>query len=171
MKPLITLLIILTAFEIQAQTIVAGLVKDNKGKALAAATVAIKDSYDGATTDSTGVFSFRTTEKGEKVLVITAIGYKASEHKLDLAGQPQNITIVMREEVNEMTAVVITAGTFEASDKKRATVLNSIDIVTTASANADVTGADFDGANLAGVKGLESVKGIEHAINLDKAFR
>jgi hypothetical protein len=40
-----------------------------------------------------------------------------------------------------MTAVVITAGSFEASDKKRATVLNAIDIATTASANADITAA------------------------------
>jgi len=41
-----------------------------------------------------------------------------------------------------MNAVVVTAGSFEASDKKRAgVVLNSIDIVTTASANADVTQA------------------------------
>lgn len=39
-----------------------------------------------------------------------------------------------------MKAVVITAGTFEASNKKRATVLTSIEIVTAVSANADVTG-------------------------------
>ena len=36
---------------------------------------------------------------------------------------------------------MISAGTFEASDRKKATVLSSLDILTTASANADVTGA------------------------------
>ena len=141
MRKLITLFTILVAFGSHAQSVIAGVVKDNKGRPLGSATVAIKDSYDGGTTDSTGVFSFRTSEKGEKILVLTAIGYKPFEQKLTLDGTDQHMTVVMKEEVNEMTAVVITAGTFEASDKKRTTVLNSIDIVTTASANADVTAA------------------------------
>ena len=52
------------------------------------------------------------------------------------------VDIVMKEEVTELSAVVISAGTFEASDRKRAVaVLNPIDIVTTASAEGDVTGA------------------------------
>ncbi len=49
--------------------------------------------------------------------------------------------IILKEEPNELKAVVVSAGTFEASDTKRATVLNPIDIVTTASANADITAA------------------------------
>ena len=40
-----------------------------------------------------------------------------------------------------MKAVVISAGTFEASDQKRASALSPIDIVTTASANGDITNA------------------------------
>ena len=48
----------------------------------------------------------------------------------------------MKEEFDEMKAVVITAGTFEASDRKRAAaILTSLDVVTTASANGDITGA------------------------------
>src|SRR5206468_6413912 len=100
-----------------------------------------KDSYDGGTTDSLGKFSFRSTEKGEQMLDVTAIGFKPYSEKIQLNGTAQNFTIILKEEISEMKAVVITAGSFEASDKKRTTVLNSIDIVTTASANADVTGA------------------------------
>jgi hypothetical protein len=37
--------------------------------------------------------------------------------------------------------VVITAGSFEASDEKRMTLLNPMDIVTTAGTNADITAA------------------------------
>jgi vitamin B12 transporter len=125
---------------VTAQTIVTGVVKDNKTPIIGA-TIAIKDSYDGTTTDSLGKFHFKTSEKGDQVLVVSAIGYKTTEHPVTLNGAPQNITVLLKEEINEMKAVVITAGTFEASDRKRATVLNSIDIVTTASANADVTGA------------------------------
>ena len=50
--------------------------------------------------------------------------------------------IQLKEEISELTAVVISAGSFEASDRKRATaVLDPLDIVTTASANGDVTEA------------------------------
>jgi hypothetical protein len=73
--------------------------------------------------------------------LVSAYGYKSVEQKVTLAGVPLSFSFSIKEEISEMKAVVITAGSFEASDKKRATVLNSIDIVTTASANADVTGA------------------------------
>ena len=123
-----------------AQTIISGVIKDNKHP-INGATIAIKDSYDGGTSDSTGKFSFKTTEIGNQSLVVSAIGYKTLEQKINLDGTPQKLSISLKEEINEMRAVVITAGAFEASDRKRTTVLNSIDIVTTASANADITGA------------------------------
>lgn len=126
---------------LKAQIVISGTVKDNKGGPVAGASISIKDSYDGATADSAGAFRFTTTEKGEQTLLVSATGYKASEQKINLAAPVPLLTFSLKEEINEMRAVVITAGSFEASDKKRATVLNSIDIVTTASANADVTGA------------------------------
>jgi hypothetical protein len=137
----IILLLIIQVTILKAQTVVSGTIKDTKGRALAGASIAIKDSYDGATADSAGSFRFITSEKGEQTLVVSATGYKTAEQKADLSQPVQPFIFSLKEEFNEMRAVVITAGSFEASDKKRATVLNSIDIVTTASANADVTGA------------------------------
>jgi hypothetical protein len=135
------LLFLLHTIILRAQTVVSGTVKDTKGAPVAGASIAIKNSYDGATADSTGAFRFATTEKGEQTLVVSALGYKSAEQKINLSAPLPPLQFSLKEEINEMKAVVITAGTFEASDKKRATVLNSIDIVTTASANADVTGA------------------------------
>src|SRR5829696_5939463 len=126
---------------LKAQTEIAGRIKDNKGNPIVAASITIKDSYDGATSDSTGKFRFTTTEKGQKILIVTAIGYKGFEQEINLDAPVETLVFSMKEEFDEMKAVVITAGSFEASDKKRATVLNSLDIVTTASANADITGA------------------------------
>jgi hypothetical protein len=61
---------------------------------------------------------------------------------LDLGERNDSIVIVLKDEITELEAVTISAGTFEASDRKRATaVLDPIDIVTTASANGDITGA------------------------------
>lgn len=124
-----------------SQTVITGTVKDNKGRSFPGASISIKDSYDGATADSLGNFRFRTTESGEKLLVVSAIGFKTVELNISLSGSSIHIPVVLKENPNELTAVVITAGSFEASDTKRTTVLSSLDIATTASANADVTSA------------------------------
>jgi len=127
---------------LSAQVIVKGIVKDNKGRPIDGVNISIRDSYDGALSDSLGRFSFKTFEKGDQTLLASNIGYKGFEQRISLIGEPITIEIELKEEITELKAVTITAGTFEASDRKRAgVVLNSIDIVTTASANADVTQA------------------------------
>lgn len=125
-----------------SQTVVKGFVRDNKNNPVRGASIAIKDTYDGTTSDSLGSYSFRTSEKGAKVLVVSGIGYKTFEQNLRLEGNTITVDATIKEEISELTAVVLSAGTFEASDRKRAAVvLDPIDIVTTASANGDITGA------------------------------
>lgn len=127
---------------LSAQVTVKGVIRDNKAKPVAGASISIKDSYDGGTSDSTGKYSFKTTEKGEQLLVISSIGYKTIEQKIQLETGVLTMDATLKEEISELTAVVLSAGTFEASDRKRAAaVLDPIDIVTTASANGDITGA------------------------------
>ena len=142
MLPLLPLLILLLSFLAgSAQTVISGKVKDGKGRPIQGASISLKDTYDGATTDTLGGYHFKTTEKGEQVLLATSIGYKLQEQKITISGPTMQLDIVLKQEPNELTAVTITAGSFEASDTKRTTVLNPIDIVTTASANADITSA------------------------------
>lgn len=140
MKPLLTAFFFFLLFQVTGQTI-SGTVRDAKAKALPGISVSLKDSYDGTTTDSTGHFSFTTSEKGTQVLVVSAIGYKPYEQTITIGGETKSFEILLKESITEMKAVVISAGTFEASDRKKTTVLSSLDILTTASANADVTGA------------------------------
>jgi vitamin B12 transporter len=138
----ISLLFVLISGALLAQTQISGTVKDTKGKLISGASITIKDSYDGATSDSTGKFSFITTEKGDVVLQITNVGYKLFEQPIKLNSTSIIVSPVIKEEITELSAVVLSAGTFEASDRKRASaVLDPIDIVTTASANGDITGA------------------------------
>lgn len=135
--------LLLVSFEnLTAQVTIKGMVKDNKNIPLSGASITIKDSYDGATSDSTGNYSFKTTEKGQHILIITSLGYKPFEQSIKLENGVLTIDATLKQEITELTAVVLTAGTFEASDRKRASaVLDPIDIVTTASANGDITGA------------------------------
>ena len=134
-------MIALTNFS-QAQIKVSGVTKDNKGHVLGGTSVTLKGTYDGAVSDSTGKFSFKTFEKGDFILEAKNLGYKTVEQKITVAKEAITINFSLKEEVNELTAVSVTAGSFEASDRKRAaTVLSSLDIVTTANANGDITSA------------------------------
>ena len=138
--PLTAFFIFLLFGSVAAQTI-SGTVKDGKGNPMPGVSISLKETYDGATTDSLGYFSFTTSEKGAQILVASAIGYKPFEQAITINNNIKPLEILLKEEITELKAVVISAGTFEASDRKKATVLSSLDILTTASANADVTGA------------------------------
>jgi hypothetical protein len=113
----------------------------SKKQPVVGASITIKDTYDGTTSDSSGNFKFSTSEKGNQLLVITAVGYKPFEQPITIAGQPITLEIIMKEEVTELNAVIVSAGTFEAGDKKRAAVMSSLDVATTAGSNADITAA------------------------------
>ena len=127
---------------VTAQVTIKGVIKDNKAKPVSGVSISIKDSYDGGTSDSTGKYSFKTAEKGEQLFVISSIGYKTIEQKVNLVTGVVTLDVTIKEEISELTAVILSAGTFEASDRKKAAaVLDPIDIVTTASANGDITGA------------------------------
>lgn len=142
MRRLILILTCLFPLFAVAQTLITGEVIDSKKQPVAGASVAVKDSYDGATADSLGRFRFTTTEKGTQILIVSSVGFKTVELTITISGSSMHVPVVLKQEITEMSAVVISAGTFEASDRKRAAaVLTSLDIVTTASANADVTGA------------------------------
>jgi vitamin B12 transporter len=141
MKRLLTLVILILGLTAKAQVKVAGKITDPKGKPVGGASITLKDSYDGATTDSLGNFSFLTTEKGKKTFQASIIGYKPFEQEINIENSPITLNITMKELVTELKAVVISAGSFVASDKNKGAVLSALDIVTTPSANADVTSA------------------------------
>ena len=124
-----------------AQTTLKGKVVDEKGKGLSGANVSLKDSYDGATADTEGNFQFKTSEKNEQILNITFVGYETHNQKVILNSVVQELTIKMRESANELNTVTVTAGTFEASDEKKTTLIKPLDIVTTAGGGADITQA------------------------------
>ncbi len=138
---IITLLFLLTGFTIWAQTTVSGKVT-YRNKPLKDINVTLRDTYDGATTDANGSYSFTTTEKGDKTLVFTGKDYDAIELPVRIDGIDVVLNATLKEQVNEINAVVITAGSIEASDKKRATaLLTPLDIYTTAGANGQISSA------------------------------
>ncbi len=141
MKKIFTLIISLSLITLTfAQTTISGTITDKKEK-LPGANVILKDTYDGTTTDSLGNYSFTTTETGQQILMITFIGYIDYFDTIQLRGGNMKLDIELKEMFNELNAVVITAGAFEASDEKKNTILKPLDIVTTAGAEGDIYGA------------------------------
>lgn len=123
-----------------AQVRISGTVKDHRGHILAGASVVVKGSYDGGVSDSAGHFSFKTFEKGAQVIAASNVGYKSAEQPVTIGTEEVRVDLILKEEVSELKAVTVTAGSFEAGDKKRAaTVLSSLDVVTTGGANADIS--------------------------------
>ena len=137
---LLFLIILVSSATLSAQTLLTGKVTDKKGHVLPGANVLLKGTYDGATTDTLGKFEFRTFEKDTATLLVSYVGYEPWEQPLTLQGKPQTFAIKLEESASELNTVVITAGSFEASDEKRMTMLKPLDIVTTAGAAADITG-------------------------------
>ncbi|HZI68419.1 MAG TPA: carboxypeptidase regulatory-like domain-containing protein [Hanamia sp.] len=66
-------LILTTSFAL-GQTKISGRITDTKNHPLEGVSITIEDSYDGATSDSTGNFSFVTSEKGTQTISATASG-------------------------------------------------------------------------------------------------
>ncbi|WP_353050483.1 TonB-dependent receptor [Chryseobacterium sp. ISL-6] len=113
-----------------------------RNKGVSDINVTLKGTYDGATTDAKGNFSFETTEKGDHILTFTHPKYNDVEKPIVIGNQDIAVDAELKEQINEIDAVVISAGSIEASDKKRATaLLTPIDIYTTAGADGQISSA------------------------------
>jgi hypothetical protein len=137
----LALIALVMAVTMHSQTTVSGKVV-YKNKGIQDVSVTLKDTYDGATTDKDGNYSFETSETGNQTLIFTNPKYVETEKPVRLTGGVLKVDAELKEEISEIAAVVISAGSIEASDRKRATVLlTPIDIYTTAGANGQVTSA------------------------------
>lgn len=136
-----SLLFLFVSASLFSQTIIKGTITSQRKEVLPGANIFLKDTYDGTTSDANGNYSFSTTETGKQILVASFVGYTPFNDTIDLSGNTLEINIILKEEFNELNAVVITAGAFEASDEKKSAVLRPLDIVTTAGAAGDIYGA------------------------------
>jgi hypothetical protein len=141
MKTTLLYALLIFSMAAAAQTKISGNVYDQSGEPIPMASVFLQDTYDGTTADINGTFSFVTTEKGAQILVIKSIGFKELKASISIGEKPVEYNASLQEEINELTAVTISAGSFTASDESRRTVFRAVDIATTAGATADIAGA------------------------------
>lgn len=139
-KTILSLLLFLGIFSSLSAVTISGTIKNKKNQPLPYANLFIKDSYDGASSDVNGNYSFTTDETGTIILICSQIGYIEQQKTIVISGD-MKVDFYMEPKENEMEVVVISAGTIEASDEKRTTVLKPLDIVTTAGGQGDIYGA------------------------------
>ncbi len=120
--------------------IITGTITDEQGKPIMYANVYLKDTFDGASSDINGEFIFETYESDVQVLVVSYVGFESyqAEHNIN---EEQFFNISLTEIITQANEVVITAGSFGASDDEKVIVLDPIDIVTVASSRGEISGA------------------------------
>ncbi|MCU4166346.1 TonB-dependent receptor domain-containing protein [Carboxylicivirga caseinilyticus] len=132
-------ILILTGQWIDGQTIVKGKVLSNTGELLVGVNISIVGTYNGTITDTNGEFELEVENVTGKELNASFIGYKTQT--INLSDNTDPLLIKLNESVTGLNAVTITAGSFAADDKERASVLEPLDIYTTAGSLGDINGA------------------------------
>ena len=140
MKSFLNITLFLITTLLSAQTKIDGKVTDQNGVPIIGANVYLQGTYDGSSTNEEGVFLFTTSETGTQTLVVSFLSYETFTMAGDISYM-KGLQIKLREDINALDAVVLSAGTFSAGDNSKVSALTALDVVTTASALGDFVGA------------------------------
>jgi tonB-linked outer membrane protein, susC/ragA family len=116
------LMLIVQGFSWAQEREVTGTVKDETGTPLPVVTVVVKGTSYGVATDFNGNYSIKVPND-KAVLVFSQIGMKTVEKAV---GKARSINVILREEAQELTEVVVT-GVGVATDKRKVAI--SVDAV------------------------------------------
>ena len=116
------LMLIVQGFSWAQEREVTGTVKDETGTPLPVVTVVVKGTSYGVATDFNGNYSIKVPND-KAVLVFSQIGMKTLEKAV---GKARSINVILREEAQELTEVVVT-GVGVATDKRKVAI--SVDAV------------------------------------------
>ncbi|MGA2407175.1 MAG: TonB-dependent receptor [Bacteroidales bacterium] len=132
---------LIAPFTCTAQSIIKGTVKDVKGTPIKYVNVFIKNSTDGSITDTLGKFKIITKLRGNQLINVSFIGYEPISYPLTILDKEYSISFTLKEAANILDEIVISAGTIEANNERKVTILKPLDIVTIAGGGADIINA------------------------------
>ena len=125
----------------KSQSVIKGTIKDSKGTPIEYVNVFIKNSTDGSITDSLGRYIITTKLQGNQVINVSIIGYEQIFYPVTLADKEYSLSFTLKEAVNMLDEIVISAGTIEANNERKVAILKPLDIVTIAGGGADIVNA------------------------------
>ncbi|WP_205509372.1 TonB-dependent receptor [Longitalea arenae] len=105
----LALLLLTGLYAIGQQATVKGIVKNEKGDTLTAASVFIKGKKIGTYTSATGEYELVNLAPGSYTIQVSLIGYEPAAQKINLAaGESQTIDFILKETLYELQQVEIT---------------------------------------------------------------
>ena len=134
--------------QLNGSYILSGQVKDDKGLPLPGATVSIKGTTNGTSTDTAGHFSLTTSLRFPYTLVFTEVGFQPQEFLIKSANSKLSVQLTTQSLV--INEVVITASRKEEKLLKSPVAIEKLDI----RALKQSPGASFYDA-------LDNVKGVQ----------
>ncbi len=148
MKKLFLLLFALAPFLLCAQTTLTGVVKDaSSGETLIGATVAIKGTTEGVTTDVIGAFSFVTQQPIPVTLVISFVGFINLEAT---SSGTEPLTIKLKKNEVLLKDVTVTGSRISEKQKESPLTVEAMDYL----AIKETPAANF-------YEGLGQLKGVD----------
>jgi hypothetical protein len=124
------ILFLLQINRLLCQTTINGNIQTDKNQPVIGANIYFKGTIEGTNSDEQGKFTLSTDLTGDKILVVSCIGYKTHEEPVKLQNNAIELLITILENDVELKEIVVYAGTFEAGDKKKSVVLNRLDMAT-----------------------------------------
>jgi outer membrane cobalamin receptor len=129
-KYILAILFVISTFWLWAQQPVTlkGIVKDSKtGEALIGATISVKGSTSGVTTDYEGAFSLKTTQPFPLVLQVSYIGYIKADVSVQTA--TKNIEVKLKENTRELREVSIKDSRITMKQKQAPLTIETMDAI------------------------------------------
>lgn len=163
MKHFIAILVYLYAAFAYGQTTLRGKVVDDHNKPIMGVNVFLQGTIEGASTDENGNFQFVSHQKGSATLVCKHLAMNDASKLITLQDDMPALHITMTEKEAALDEVILTGreSSLGITDKKRAIILNTMDIDTTPGADGDIvsTLSVLPGAQQVGESGLLFVRG------------
>src|SRR4051812_16747534 len=152
--------VLATPVDVKAQSpdsvaFVHGTVRSHEGAAVVTADVFLLETLEGATTDSVGRFTIRTTQHDSTTLVARRIGFAPVQRRVLVAGA-EPIVITLERQAPVLAPITVTAGAYTAGSERGAS-LNAIQVASTPGATADIARAI---QTLPGVQNVDEGTGL-----------
>ena len=120
------------------QVKISGVVTNQNNLPVPYANVFIKGTYEGTSTNDSGRFILKTKLTGNITLGASYIGMQTSFKVISIRDSSLFVELSLKDDNTSLSEVVITAGTFAASDQNKTELLKPRDIGTTAGTPGDI---------------------------------
>ncbi len=87
-----------------------GTITDSNGEVVPYASIYIKDTYTGTTSNDKGIYTLKLDKYGTYEVVYQSLGYQTQSISVDFKSQNQRQDVILEEEVASLNEVVVSTG-------------------------------------------------------------